>query len=144
MTGVLARPIAGPIAEALRARLEARTATIGIIGLGYAGLPLAVGFAEAGFAVIGVDLRADRRDAIAAGRSYVDDIADATLGPLVRAGRLRATADYAETELNKLVKTGQGVWEPIETTPAGGAPSRQFRLRDGGDWRHNPQKPAEN
>ena len=95
MAGVLERPIAGPIAEALRARLEARTATIGIIGLGYAGLPLAVGFAEAGFAVIGVDLRADRRDAIAAGRSYVDDIADATLAPLVRAGRLRATADYA-------------------------------------------------
>ena len=54
------------------------------------------------------------------------------------------TADFAESELNKLVKSGQGVWEPIETTPAGGAPSRQFRLREGGDWRHNPQNPAEN
>ncbi len=54
-----------------------------------------------------------------------------------------ATAEYAESELNKLVKSGQGVWEPIETTPAGGAPSRQFRLREGGDWRHNPPNPAE-
>jgi UDP-N-acetyl-D-glucosamine dehydrogenase len=80
----------------LREKLESRTATVGIIGLGYAGLPLAVGFAEAGFSVVGVDLRADRRDAIAAGRSYVGDIADATLGPLVEDGRLRATGDYAD------------------------------------------------
>ena len=55
-----------------------------------------------------------------------------------------ATADYAETELNKLVKSGQGVWESIETTPAGGTPSRRFRLRDTGDARHNPQNRAEN
>ena len=95
MVGVLERTTEGQIAAALRARLEARTATIGIIGLGYAGLPLAVGFAEAGFVVIGVDLRADRRAAIAAGHSYVDDITDAALAPLVRSGRLRATADYA-------------------------------------------------
>ena len=95
MAGVVARPVEGEIAEVLRGRLAARTATVGIIGLGYAGLPLAVGFAQAGFAVIGVDLRADRRDALAAGHSYVDDIADADLAPLVAAGRLRATADYA-------------------------------------------------
>ncbi len=95
MAGVVARPVEGEIAEVLRGRLEGRTATVGIIGLGYAGLPLAVGFAQAGFAVIGVDLRADRRDALAAGHSYVDDIADADLAPLVAAGRLRATADYA-------------------------------------------------
>src|SRR6476469_9313772 len=56
------------LATRLMARLEARTATVGIIGLGYAGLPLAVGFARAGFPVIGVDLRADRRAALAAGR----------------------------------------------------------------------------
>lgn len=55
-----------------------------------------------------------------------------------------ATAGYAESELNKIVKSGQGVWEPIETTPAGGAPSRQVRLCVGGDWRHNPKNSAEN
>ena len=95
MAGVAERQAGGAMAAALREKLASRAATVGIIGLGYAGLPLAVGFAEAGFAVVGVDLRADRRDALAAGRSYVDDIADATLAPLVEGGRLRATGDYA-------------------------------------------------
>ena len=83
------------IAARLRERIATREALVGIIGLGYAGLPLAVGFAEAGFAVAGVDLRADRVEALRAGRSYIDDIADATLAPLVEGGRLRAAADYA-------------------------------------------------
>src|ERR1700754_934504 len=95
MSGVLDRQARGAIAPALQAKLETRTATVGIIGLGYAGLPLAVGFAEAGFAVVGVDLRADRRDAIAVGHSYVGDITDEVLGPLVERGQLRATGDYA-------------------------------------------------
>src|SRR5688572_7546585 len=95
MSGVLEQRAGGAVAAALREKLEARTATVGIIGLGYAGLPLAVGFAEAGYAVVGVDLRADRRDAIAAGRSYVGDISDATLEALVETGQLRATGDYA-------------------------------------------------
>ncbi len=81
--------------ERLLARLATREATVGIIGLGYAGLPLAVGFAEVGFPTIGVDLRPDRVEALRGGRSYVGDIADATLAPLVAEGRLRATADYA-------------------------------------------------
>jgi UDP-N-acetyl-D-glucosamine dehydrogenase len=82
------------VATRLRRRIEAREATVAIIGLGYAGLPLAVGFAEAGFAVVGVDLRADRVEALGAGRSYVGDIADARLAALVGEGRFRATADY--------------------------------------------------
>jgi UDP-N-acetyl-D-glucosamine dehydrogenase len=67
---------------------------IGIIGLGYVGLPLAVAFAEAGNEVVGLD--ADRRkiEALAAGRSYIEDIPDASLATLE--GRLGATADYAE------------------------------------------------
>ncbi len=96
---MLARPTgerAGTAHHArLLARLATREATVGIIGLGYAGLPLAVGFAEAGFPTIGVDLRPDRVEALRGGRSYVGDIADATLAPLVAGGRLRATADYA-------------------------------------------------
>ena len=55
-----------------------------------------------------------------------------------------ATAEFADAELNKLVKAGQGVWEAIETTPVGGQPSRRFRLCDTGDTRHNPQSPEEN
>ncbi len=67
---------------------------IGIIGLGYVGLPLAVAFAEAGCEVIGLDVDAAKVDALNAGRSYVEDVPEEVLAPV--AGRLRATADYAD------------------------------------------------
>lgn len=79
----------------LRERIAQREAVIGMIGLGYAGLPLAVAFAEAGFAVVGVDLRPDRVAALNAGHSYVGDVASERLAPMVDAGRFRASTDYA-------------------------------------------------
>ena len=85
----------GAVAAGLRERLLTGRATVGIIGLGYAGLPMAVAFAEAALPTIGVDLRADRIAAIHAGRSYVGDIADQTVARLTATGALRATADYA-------------------------------------------------
>jgi UDP-N-acetyl-D-glucosamine dehydrogenase len=66
--------------------------TIGIVGLGYVGLPLAVAFAEAGHEVIGVDSDARRAQAIARGESYVEDVPPEQLAPL--AGRLRAGTGY--------------------------------------------------
>jgi UDP-N-acetyl-D-glucosamine dehydrogenase len=81
-------------AERLRERL-AGTPTIGVIGLGYVGLPLAVAFAESGARVIGVDLDPRRVSAIAAGESFIEDVPTATLAPLVRAGRLGASGDVA-------------------------------------------------
>jgi UDP-N-acetyl-D-glucosamine dehydrogenase len=89
------RPAAGQTAAALRERLATGRATVGIIGLGYAGLPMAVAFAEAGLPVIGVDLRPDRVEALRAGRSYIDDIGDDTVARLVGADLLRVTDDYA-------------------------------------------------
>ncbi len=89
------RAIYGATAERLRERLATGRATVGIIGLGYAGLPMAVAFAEAGLPTIGVDLRADRLADLVAGRSYVGDIDDATIARLVANGQLCATADYA-------------------------------------------------
>ncbi len=79
----------------LRERLARREAVVGLIGLGYAGLPLAVAFAETGFPVIGIDLRRERVDSLAAGHSYVGDIPDERLAPLVASGSLHASADYA-------------------------------------------------
>src|SRR5260221_2337899 len=67
---------------------------IGIVGLGYVGLPLAVSFAEAGHEVVGLDADARRIEALSEGRSYIEDIPDAVLAPLSE--RLRATADHAE------------------------------------------------
>src|SRR2546423_4414840 len=82
------------IARALRARLAGQP-TIGIVGLGYVGLPLAVAFAESGASVIGADLDPERVAAIRAGRSFVEDVPAAALGELVAAGRLGAADDVA-------------------------------------------------
>jgi UDP-N-acetyl-D-glucosamine dehydrogenase len=67
---------------------------IGIVGLGYVGLPLAVAFAEAGHEVAGVDAVSSKVEALGAGRSYVEDIPDAALAAL--GGRLQASTEYAE------------------------------------------------
>jgi UDP-N-acetyl-D-glucosamine dehydrogenase len=67
---------------------------IGIVGLGYVGLPLAVAFAEAGHEVVCLDVDPRKVEALREGRSYVEDIDDATLAPL--RDRLRPTADYAD------------------------------------------------
>ena len=73
-----------------------RSARIGVVGLGYVGLPLAVEFAESGFSVLGVDVQAEKVQQINAGRSYVADIANARVQDLVSAGKLRASNCYAD------------------------------------------------
>ena len=80
---------------ALLAKAQDRTALIGIVGLGYVGLPLAVEFAEAGYQVLGFDVTDRVVDGINAGRSHVQDIPGARLGKLVKAGKLAATTDLA-------------------------------------------------
>jgi UDP-N-acetyl-D-glucosamine dehydrogenase len=83
------------LATGLRHRIEAREIRAGIIGLGYVGLPLAVEFAKAGYDVVGLDIDARKVDAINGGRSYIPDVADAEVAPLVASGRLRATTDLS-------------------------------------------------
>jgi UDP-N-acetyl-D-glucosamine dehydrogenase len=74
-------------------RLDARVANVGVVGLGYAGLPLALAWAEAGFPVTGIDLSEDRVRAVNERRSYLVDVPEERYGDL--AGTLRATADYS-------------------------------------------------
>jgi UDP-N-acetyl-D-glucosamine dehydrogenase len=74
-------------------RIRARKARVGVIGLGYVGLPLAVEFARAGFDVTGFDVDSSKTDQINAGRSYIPDVAEADLAACVRGGTLRATTD---------------------------------------------------
>ena len=74
--------------------MNAQPAKIGIIGIGYVGLPLAISFAEEGVEVVCVDADAVKLEALKEGRSYVEDIPDETLAPLL--GRLKPTADTAE------------------------------------------------
>ncbi len=75
-------------------KVQRNEAHVGVIGLGYVGLPLAVEFAEAGFAVTGFDIDAGRVSQVCAGASYISDIPDERLRPLVESGRLTATTDF--------------------------------------------------
>jgi UDP-N-acetyl-D-glucosamine dehydrogenase len=74
-------------------RIRSREARVGVIGLGYVGLPLAVEFARAGFDVTGFDIDAGKIAVINGGRSYIPDVPDADIAAVVAAGRLRATSD---------------------------------------------------
>ena len=79
----------------LKDKIEARTARIGIIGLGYVGLPLAVEFAKGGFDVTGFDVDNAKVSELNAGRSYILDVSTEDVAALVQAGKLRATADMS-------------------------------------------------
>jgi len=82
-------------ARLLEEKIRTRQAKVGIAGLGYVGLPLAVEFAKAGFEVTGIDLSDSKVARINAGDSYVGDVPNATLGPLVKSGKLKATSDFS-------------------------------------------------
>lgn len=79
----------------LAEKIRNRTARVSVVGLGYVGLPLAVEFARAGFAVTGIEADPEKVRRVNAGDSYVLDVPSAALAPLVAGGRLRATTDYA-------------------------------------------------
>ena len=80
-------------AEALRQKLEARTARCGVVGLGYVGLPLAVELARAGFRTLGIDLDARKVDAINRGESYIQDVPTRDVAEFRQGNRLAATID---------------------------------------------------
>src|SRR5690242_11416437 len=82
-------------AEALAHKIEQRTASVAVIGLGYVGLPLAVEFANAGFNVTGIDVAASKVEMLNAGRSYIQDVHDTELGQALKAGKFRATTDFS-------------------------------------------------
>jgi UDP-N-acetyl-D-glucosamine dehydrogenase len=81
-------------AAALRERIDQRTARVGVVGLGYVGLPLAVEFARAGYHTIGIDLDQRKVDAIRQGTSYIPDVPTAEVARLVAEGRLHAATGF--------------------------------------------------
>jgi len=83
------------VAATLEEKIKARTARVGIIGLGYVGLPLAVEFARAGFPVTGIDVQESKVARLNRGDSYVQDVPTDVLRPLVEAGKFHATADFS-------------------------------------------------
>jgi UDP-N-acetyl-D-glucosamine dehydrogenase len=83
------------VAAELKKRIANRTARVGVLGLGYVGLPLAVEFARAGFDVTGIDVQKSKVDQFNGGHSYIKDVKDSVFEPLVRSGKLRATSDFS-------------------------------------------------
>ncbi|MEJ5369534.1 MAG: nucleotide sugar dehydrogenase [Bryobacteraceae bacterium] len=84
-----------PSGESLLQKIRSRQAHVGVVGLGYVGLPLAVEFAKAGFQVTGIDVSAPKVDSINAGNSYVQDVPSSDVRALVDQGLLRATTDFS-------------------------------------------------
>jgi UDP-N-acetyl-D-glucosamine dehydrogenase len=81
--------------ETLIKKLKDKSAHIGILGLGYVGLPLAVVFAEAGFRVTGIDPDSRKVDSLAKGISYIPDVKTEVIEKIVKSGHLTATTDFS-------------------------------------------------
>lgn len=81
--------------ESLLNKIDNREITVGVVGLGYVGLPLAVEKAKAGFKTIGFDVQKAKVDLVNAGSNYIGDIVDDDLKHIVESGMLRATNDFS-------------------------------------------------
>ncbi|HBF76219.1 MAG TPA: UDP-N-acetyl-D-glucosamine dehydrogenase [Clostridiaceae bacterium] len=83
------------IKEELLNKIQNKTAVIGVVGLGYVGLPLAVEKAKAGYKVIGFDVQDSKVKMVNEGHNYIGDIVDSDLSNLVKSGKLSATTDFS-------------------------------------------------
>ncbi len=81
--------------QSLCDKIRSKTAQVGVVGLGYVGLPLAVEFARAGFHVTGIDVTAGKVDKVNQGVSYIQDVPTEELAELVGKGLLKATTDFS-------------------------------------------------
>lgn len=81
--------------ETLLNKTKSRDLTIGVVGLGYVGLPLAVEKAKAGFKTIGFDVQKEKVDLVNSGHNYIGDVVDNDLAELVESGMLTATTDFS-------------------------------------------------
>ena len=81
--------------ELLLSKVENKEIVVGVVGLGYVGLPLAVEKAKAGFKTIGFDVQFEKVDMVNQGHNYIGDVVDAELVQLVKDGMLSATTDFS-------------------------------------------------
>ncbi len=88
------RVMVSPLLE----RIRRRDARVGVVGMGYVGLPLGMAFAEAGFPVTGLDVDTRKVDSIGKGESYIKHIPSAPLKELTSAGKLKATTDFSRAK----------------------------------------------
>lgn len=81
--------------NALKEKIQNKTATLGVVGLGYVGLPLAVEKAKAGFKVLGFDIQESKVNMVNVGHNYIGDVVNEDLKMIVESGNLRATSDFS-------------------------------------------------
>ena len=81
--------------QELLKKIENKEIVVGVVGLGYVGLPLAVEKAKAGFKTIGFDVQKSKVDSVNAGHNYIGDVVDSDLEKLVKEGKLSATTDFS-------------------------------------------------
>lgn len=81
--------------ETLLSKIDNREIVVGVVGLGYVGLPLAVEKAKAGFKTIGFDVQSQKVKMVNDGHNYIGDVVDSDLNNLVKAGKLQATTDFS-------------------------------------------------
>lgn len=82
-------------AQSLMEKFDSRSARVGVVGLGYVGLPLMDVFGHAGYRVVGIDVDEGKVKSISEGKSYVEDVPSPRIAELMRAGRLEATTDFS-------------------------------------------------
>lgn len=81
--------------ETLLEKIKNKSAVVGVVGLGYVGLPLAVEKAKAGYKVIGFDVQEQKVNMVNEGRNYIGDVVPGDLKSIVEEGRFKATNDYS-------------------------------------------------
>lgn len=81
--------------EQLLKKIENKEIEVGVVGLGYVGLPLAVEKAKAGFKTIGFDVQEEKVNLVNEGHNYIGDVVDSDLKKLVDEGMLKATTDFS-------------------------------------------------
>ena len=86
----------GKSMNSIKKKLMDKTATLGVVGLGYVGLPLAVEKAKAGFKTIGFDVQESKVEMVNAGKNYIGDVVNEDLQEIVKSGLLSATTDFAQ------------------------------------------------
>src|SRR5580692_855283 len=85
--------MSSPSLQRLLSRIESRTAVVGVIGLGYVGLPLMAAFHRAGFPVLGFDVDQRKIDALRRGENYLQHLGSAMVSDMKKSGQFDATAD---------------------------------------------------
>src|SRR5689334_7856727 len=100
--------------DQLLRKLESRSATLGVVGLGYVGLPLALEFARAGFRVIGYDVSERVVEGLMSGQSHIQDVSSEDVAQFVKSGKFEATTD--ESRLGEMDAISIAVPTPLAKT----------------------------